>query len=203
MKQRAVGFFALLNWLLASVVGAADCEIADPVAPENLFPQVKLETSAGDIVVELDRRRAPLTANNFLRYVVGERYNDTVFHRVIDDFVVQGGGYRSGDYSEVESFNNVYNESGNGLRNDAGTIAMARFDDPHSASSQFYFNLKDNESLNPTRKRWGYTVFGRIVEGMEIVDQIGDVATGYSDAFEAENVPLQKVILRQATLLEQ
>jgi len=181
---------------------AAECDVTEPVAAENLFPQVKLETTAGDIVVELDRRRAPITANNFLRYVIATHYDDTIFHRVVGEFVVQGGGYNASDNSAIDSLGEIYNESGNGLRNELGTIAMARFNDPHTASSQFYFNLQDNQSLNPSSKRWGYTVFGRIVEGGEVVEQIGSMATGYSETFESSDVPLQTIVLKRASLLD-
>ncbi len=177
------------------------CDVGELVAPDELFPQVKLTTSMGDIIVELDRRRAPITVNNFLRYVTDGRYNDTVFHRIMADFVVQGGGYKTSNLESVTSYGNIYNESGNGLQNTLGTIAMARYSDPHTASSQFFFNLKDNESLNPSPRRWGYTVFGQIVEGQNVLTQLATVETGFSSQLSAENVPLEPVILRKVELV--
>ena len=117
--------------------------------PDNLFPTIKLETSMGDIEVELNRQRSPQTANNFLRYVLEGEYDGTIFHRVMQDFVVQGGGYTK-DIEEKTLYENVINESGNGLKNTRGSIAMARFKDPHSATRQFYFNMSDNTSLDPS-----------------------------------------------------
>ncbi len=190
------------GWLLVSSLGAAaDCGGGEPVLPDNLFPQVKLATTHGDIVIELDRRRAPITVNNFLRYVVDGVYEDTIFHRVIADFVAQGGGYKS-DFSEIGTFDPIYNESGNGLDNEARTVAMARHDDPHSADSQFFFNLGDNDSLNPSRKNWGYAVFGTVVEGWEVVEAIGAAATGFSTQLETADVPVAAIIVKTATVLD-
>ncbi len=192
---------APMLWLFATAASAQQCRVDNPVLPNNLFPQVKLETSHGDIVVELDRRRAPITANNFLRYVVAGAYQDTIFHRVVADFVVQGGGYKS-DLTDVETGSPIYNESGNGLKNEARTIAMARLDDPHSADSQFYFNLADNESLNPNRRNWGYTVFGTVIEGWDVVEAIGQTATAFSTQLGAEDVPVGTIILEDARVIE-
>lgn len=167
--------------------------------PDNLFPKVKLVTSEGDIIVELDRSRAPLTVNNFLSYVKRNAYNNTVFHRLIPDFVLQGGGYTP-DYKEIDRLPAVFNESGNGLKNQTGTIAMARLNDPHSATSQFYINLRDNPSLDPG-SRWGYTVFGEVREGFEVIERIQQRATGLSEQTGWPDVPVEPIILKQVILL--
>jgi peptidyl-prolyl cis-trans isomerase A (cyclophilin A) len=174
----------------------------EEVLKDNLFPTVHLETTMGDIVVELDRRRAPVTSNNFLRYVLAGQYDNTIFHRVIADFVVQGGGYTEA-IEERELFPPIINESGNGLENLPMTVAMARYDDPHSATSQFYFNLAANSSLDPNSRSWGYAVFGIVVSGQDVVNQIGAVPTGYHELLDAEDVPVTPVRLIKATVLEQ
>jgi len=167
--------------------------------PDNMFPTIKLETSMGDIEVELNRMRAPATVNNFLRYVLEGEYDGTIFHRVMFGFVVQGGGYTK-DIQEKTMHENVLNESGNGLQNITGSIAMARYEDPHSATRQFYFNMSDNSSLDPSSRNWGYTVFGEVVSGMEVLEAIADVETGYSEDLDAEDVPVKPVLLIRATV---
>jgi len=169
------------------------------IDPNNLFPQVKLETSKGVIIVELDRVRAPLTVDNFLTYVVKGEYNNTIFHRVVSDFIVQGGGYDQ-DFNLKKVDKDIVNESGNGLKNEIGTIAMAKENRPHTANRQFFFNTADNKSLDPGR-RWGYTVFGAIVEGQEVVDAMNLVKTEYNDAMGWEDVPVEPIILIKVTLL--
>jgi peptidyl-prolyl cis-trans isomerase A (cyclophilin A) len=169
------------------------------IDPDNLFPQVKLETSMGVIIVELDRIRAPLTVDNFLTYVVSGEYDNTIFHRVVSEFIVQGGGYNKN--FELKKVNkSIVNESGNGLKNEIGTIAMAKERHPHSANRQFFFNVNDNTSLDPGRK-WGYTVFGAITEGQEVVDAMALVTTDYSDVMGWEDVPLEPIMLIKASLL--
>ena len=169
--------------------------------PDNLFPTIKLETSMGDIEVELNRMRAPISANNFLRYVLEGEYDGTIFHRVMPGFVVQGGGY-SMAIEEKTLHANVLNESGNGLKNTTGTIAMARYDDPHSATRQFYFNMNNNSSLDPNSKNWGYTVFGEVLAGMEVLEAIAGVETGYSEDLDAEDVPIEPILLIRASVQE-
>jgi len=171
------------------------------VLADNMFPSVKLHTSMGDIVVELNRMRAPASTNNFLRYVLEGEYDGTIFHRVMPDFVVQGGGY-SKDFKEKTLHEPLLNESGNGLKNVTGSIAMARFDDPHSATRQFYFNMSDNASLDPNSRSWGYAVFGEVVSGMEVLEAIAKVKTGYNENLDAEDVPLEPVMLIRATVAE-
>lgn len=167
--------------------------------PTNLYPRVELETSAGNIVLELDRSRAPITVNNFLSYVKANAYNNTVFHRLIADFVVQGGGYNM-QYKEIDQRKTIFNESGNGFKNQYGSIAMARLTDPHSASSQFYINLADNDSLDPG-SRWGYAVFGRVVSGFEVLDKINALETETSEQLGWPDVPRQPLLLKTVRLL--
>lgn len=194
----------LLSGLLGLSINTAAAEpecFPDEVLPDNAFPSVKLETTMGDIVIELNRRRAPGTANNFLRYVLAGAYDNTIFHRVMPGFVVQGGGYTE-QIEERELFAPIINESGNGLKNQTMTVAMARYDDPHSATNQFYFNLADNASLDPNRRNWGYAVFGEVVSGWDVVEAIAAVETGYNEALDAEDVPLVAVRILSAKVQE-
>lgn len=169
------------------------------IDPTNIYPKVKLETSMGIIIVELDRVKAPITVDNFLTYVVTGEYNNTVFHRVVEEFIVQGGGYDV-DFVPLKTNKDIFNESGNGLRNEIGTIAMAKENRPHTANRQFFFNINDNTNLDPGR-RWGYAVFGAIIEGDEVLEKIAKVETDYNEAVGWENVPTDPVILIKATLL--
>jgi len=171
------------------------------VIPDNMFPTVAMETSMGTVEVELNRMRAPITSNNFLRYVLEGEYDGTIFHRVMIGFVVQGGGYTR-DIEEKKLYDNILNESGNGLTNDFGTIAMARYDDPHSATRQFFFNMENNTSLDPSSRSWGYAVFGEVIAGMDVLEAISDVETAYSEALNAEDVPVEQVLLIKATVKE-
>lgn len=190
----------LISIPLTSWAVEKDC-FPPEMIPDNLFPIIKLETSKGDIEVELNRMRAPVSANNFLRYVLEGEYDGTIFHRVMPGFVVQGGGYTK-DIEEKTLYANVLNESGNGLKNVTGSIAMARYDDPHSATRQFYFNMNDNASLDPGSRNWGYTVFGEVISGMEVLEAIADTETGYSEALDAEDVPLVPILLIRASVKE-
>jgi peptidyl-prolyl cis-trans isomerase A (cyclophilin A) len=190
----------LISIPLTSWAVDKDC-FPPEMIPDNLFPIIKLETSKGDIEVELNRMRAPISANNFLRYVLEGEYDGTIFHRVMPGFVVQGGGYTK-DIEEKTLYANILNESGNGLKNVTGSIAMARYDDPHSATRQFYFNMNDNASLDPGSRNWGYTVFGEVISGMEVLEAIADTETGYSDALDAEDVPLVPILLIRASVKE-
>lgn len=169
------------------------------IDPDNLYPQVKLETNMGIIIVELDRFKAPITVNNFLKYVVEGEYDNTVFHRVMKNFVVQGGGY-SPDFKAKKVYEDIVNESGNGLKNESGTIAMAKENYPHSANRQFFFNVQDNSNLNPDSS-WGYAVFGSIVEGEEVVEKISLVETDFNAEMMWEDVPVKPVVLIKATLM--
>ena len=154
---------------------------------------MRVDTNLGSFVIELDTARAPLTVANFLEYVRAGHYNGTIFHRVIGNFVAQGGGYDE-KYVEKPTRASIPNESGNGLSNRRGTVGLARTGEPHSGTAQFYLNLADNAALDPQASRWGYTVFGRVVEGMKVVDDIGAVATGEVGPFE-HDAPLKPVIV--------
>lgn len=176
---------------------------ATPVQPDNLFPRVKFITTEGDIIVELDRMKAPITVKNFLQYVQAGSYNNTIFHRVIPGFVVQGGGYNP-EFEAKTMFDPIFNESGNGLKNNYGTIAMARVSDPHSATRQFYFNVNDNDRLNPSEKGWGYAVFGAVVEGEAVLEKLAAVETAfYHEKTGWPNVPKSPPILKKIEILPQ
>jgi peptidyl-prolyl cis-trans isomerase B (cyclophilin B) len=159
-------------------------------------PRVVLETSQGDITLELDEARAPQTAANFLAYVDDGFYDSTIFHRVIRDFMIQGGGFQPG-MVQKRTKQPIRNEASNGLSNRRGTIAMARTNDPHSATAQFFINVVDNSgSLDPRPGSAGYCVYGTVVEGMDVVDKIRAVATGRRGGHA--DVPVQDVVIRSA-----
>lgn len=202
LLSKAVLFVLLLAGFTATCLAQKPDCFPEEVVPENMFPSVRLATSMGDIVVELDRLRAPVSSNNFLRYVLDKKYDNTIFHRVMPGFVVQGGGYTEA-LEERELYAPIINESGNGLKNMPMTIAMARFDDPHSATNQFYFNVAANSSLDPNPKSWGYAVFGQVISGHDVVEAISNVETGYSEGLDASDVPLAPVKLLSATVLEE
>lgn len=165
-------------------------------------PQVAFDTSAGTIVIELNQEKAPKTVANFLAYVASGHYNGTIFHRVIKDFMIQGGGFDE-NFSQKSAPNLVDNEADNGLKNEEGTIAMARTSDPHSASAQFFINAKNNTFLNYTSKTpqgWGYAVFGKVVSGLDIVKQIEGVKTSNKNGHG--DVPVTNIVINKATLLE-
>ncbi|WP_027192913.1 peptidylprolyl isomerase [Megalodesulfovibrio gigas] len=163
---------------------------------------VTLKTSMGDIVIELNTEKAPKTCANFLQYVKDGHYDGTIFHRVINGFMVQGGGMTSA-MKEKPTRKGVQNEADNGLKNDKYTVAMARTQDPHSASAQFFINVESNEFLNhkgKTLQGWGYAVFGKVVQGQDVVDKIKAVKTG-SMGFH-EDVPVEPVVIESATASE-
>jgi peptidyl-prolyl cis-trans isomerase B (cyclophilin B) len=160
--------------------------------------QVKLHTNHGVITIELDEEKAPKSAANFLEYVKSGHYDGTVFHRVINGFMVQGGGFASG-MEQKPSGKPIDNEADNGLKNDKYTVAMARTNDPHSATAQFFINVGDNDFLNhtaPTPRGWGYAVFGKVVDGTDIVDAIKEVKTGRSGGHQ--DVPVEDVVIERA-----
>jgi cyclophilin family peptidyl-prolyl cis-trans isomerase len=172
--------------------------LAHPALAAN--PQVLIKTSAGDITVELDPDKAPGTVKNFLTYVDEGYYAGTQFHRVIKGFMIQGGGYTA-DFTEKPTHSPIPNEAENGVKNERGTIAMARTGYPHSATAQFFINQADNAFLNhqaKTPKRWGYTVFGRVVDGMDVVDKIADMPTG-TGAKGLTDVPKTPVLIEGVT----
>ena len=160
--------------------------------------QVKLETSMGDIVIELNEEAAAVTVKNFLRYVEEGFYDGTIFHRVIPNFMIQGGGFTA-DMRRKQTLEPIINEAANGLKNDRGTITMARTNDPDSATSQFFINHKDNDFLNYAQGRNpGYAVFGKVVEGMNVVDAIAAVGTTMRRGMQ--DVPVEPVVIKSATL---
>ena len=164
--------------------------------------KVRLQTTYGDITLELDADKAPKTVENFMSYVREGFYDGTVFHRVIDGFMIQGGGFEPG-MNQKPAHGTVDNEADNGLRNQAGTIAMARTADPHSATAQFFINANDNDSLDhtaPTKDGWGYCVFGRVTEGMEVVTKIEEAPTGASGGHR--DVPREDIIIERAEAIE-
>jgi len=169
-------------------------------APASAAPKVELVTSHGSLVLELDPVKAPVTTENFLRYVRDGHYDGLIFHRIIAGFMAQGGGYDA-MYGERPTRPPVENESRNGLSNERATIAMARTSDPHSASAQFFINLVDNPRLDGAPGRWGYTVFGRVVEGLDVLDKIGAVPTGRGGPFPTD-VPQAPIVIMQARVIE-
>ncbi|MFT3758795.1 peptidylprolyl isomerase [Thauera sp.] len=188
MKKHLIAFAALASTALTSLGALA------------ANPMVELKTSQGEIVVEVFADKAPKSAENFVQYVKDGFYNGTVFHRVIDGFMVQGGGFDA-DMKQKSTRAPVENEAKNGLKNERGTLAMARTADPHSASSQFFINLVPNTFLDyPSRDGWGYAVFGKVVKGMDVVDKIAKVQTG-NRGFH-QNVPVEAVIIENASVLE-
>ncbi len=163
---------------------------------------ILMKTTKGDIKLELDAEKAPKTVANFLSYVESGHYNGTIFHRVISNFMIQGGGFTA-DMKQKPAPRTVDNEANNGLKNEIGTIAMARTSDPHSAGAQFFINTKDNGFLNhsaPTQQGWGYCVFGKVVEGMDVVKAIDVVATGHAGGHA--DVPREPVTITEVTVVD-
>jgi peptidyl-prolyl cis-trans isomerase A (cyclophilin A) len=181
----------VLSRIATSFAVALSCALCAPAFAQK----VKLDTSAGTIVVELDAAKAPKSVDNFLQYVKAGHYDGTVFHRVINNFMIQGGGMTA-DLKEKPTRAPIPLESKNGLKNERGTVAMARTNDPNSATAQFFINVKDNDFLNQPQARDGngYAVFGKVVEGMDVVDKIRAVPTGPGD------VPLTPVVIKRATV---
>tara|TARA_B100001250_G_scaffold320011_1_gene282878 strand:- start:3324 stop:3953 length:630 start_codon:yes stop_codon:yes gene_type:complete len=168
---------------------------------EGSMTQVTIKTSVGDIHVELNSEKAPSTVENFLTIAKSGYYEGTIFHRVINDFMVQGGGLNADMSNKSSGTSSIQNEANNGLKNDRGTVAMARTNDPHSATSQFFINHKNNNFLNHTAENpqgWGYAVFGKVIEGMDIVDLIATVKTGSSGGYQ--DVPLDTITINSVTV---
>jgi len=182
----------LLSFTAIALSAALPVQAADD-------PRVLLKTNVGDIVLELNREKAPVSTENFLQYVKSGHYNGTIFHRVIPGFMIQGGGF-SANMQEKQTRAPIRNEASNGLRNDAYTIAMARTGNPQSATAQFFINTRDNAFLNyPGQDGWGYAVFGKVIKGMNVVDKIKQVPTGTVGPYQ--DVPLQPVIIQSASLI--
>ena len=180
-----------LIFLILILCGSLQAENAIPD-----YPKIILETTEGIITLELDPRRAPITVKNFIELINMKFYDCTIFHRVIPDFMIQGGGFNR-DLEKKESNKTIPNESGNGIPNLRGTISMARLPQPHTAGSQFFINVVDNRALNPGSSNWGYAVFGYVIDGMNIVDKISKMPTGSSGQFKSD-VPIVPVIVTRA-----
>jgi peptidyl-prolyl cis-trans isomerase B (cyclophilin B) len=187
--------FTILLALLAPLAVFADAEkSAKPAATK-----VRLKTNHGDIVLELNKEKAPITVANFVDYVKKKHYDGTVFHRVIDGFMIQGGGFEAG-MKQKPTRDPIQNEANNGLKNTPYTVAMARTNAPHSASAQFFINIKNNDFLDyPGQDGWGYCVFGKVTEGTEVVDKIRAVKTTRSGMFS--DVPAEDVIIEKAAIV--
>ena len=177
--------------------------MSDAAMAQGTCPKVKFATNKGDIIIELFCDKAPITTENFIQYVKDGFYDGTIFHRVIPDFVIQGGGFESG-MNQKQTRANIKNEADNGVKNTLGSLSMARTPDPDSASSQFFINLKANEFLDFTAKTqqgWGYAVFAQVVEGMEAVEAIAMVSTGNANGHQ--DVPSEDMIIESATLIDE
>lgn len=182
----------LLNLALSSLVFAQDER-----------PRVKLQTNMGDIIIELNQEKAPESVKNFIHYVNTGFYDGTIFHRVISNFMIQGGGFTT-DFAQKDTLPAIKNEANNGLRNVRGTIAMARTSEPHSATAQFFINVVDNNFLDyraQTTRGWGYAVFGKVIQGMDVVDKIRKVKTGAHRPF-GKDVPEETVIIEKASIVQ-
>jgi peptidyl-prolyl cis-trans isomerase B (cyclophilin B) len=192
-----------MNLMFVALIGlalAGSAAAQEPQAKTN--PRVALETNKGKIVLELFADKAPKTVDNFLQYVKSGHYNGITFHRVIKDFMIQAGGFDAKGAGRAVNRKPIQNEADNGLTNDTGTVAMARTNDPHSASAQFFINLKNNAFLNhkgKTPEGWGYCVFGKVVEGMDVVNAIAQVPVTRGSLSEA--VPNETIVINKASVL--
>ena len=202
MKTRNFKIFIPLLVALTSCVDVIENDEANNLM-ENKMTQVTIKTSVGDIQLELNDEKAPITVENFKTIASSGYYEGTIFHRVINGFMIQGGGLTADMNNKSSGTGPIQNEANNGLPNNRGTIAMARTMDPHSATSQFFINHKDNAFLNhtgETSQGWGYAVFGMVTEGMDVVDQIAGVATGSSGAYQ--DVPEEVITIESVTISE-
>jgi peptidyl-prolyl cis-trans isomerase A (cyclophilin A) len=203
--QRGTTFLTRVLATLAAVAGfglsgGALAAKPAPKEPVSATPQVAIKTTMGDIVVELDREKAPKTVDNFLTYVRSGFYKGTIFHRVIDGFMIQGGGFDE-KLTQKKTNKPVQNEANNGLTNSTYSLAMARTSDPNSATAQFFINVADNEALNyPGRDGFGYTVFGKVVQGQDVVDKIKGVLVDDKGMFQ--NIPVTPIVIKSATILK-
>jgi peptidyl-prolyl cis-trans isomerase A (cyclophilin A) len=196
MKQLILCVGLLLGAVVSAGYAAEKSAAKDAAAVKTAPPvYVQVVTSMGNFTIELNAERAPITVAQFLKFVDQGFYSGTIFHRAIPGFIIQGGGYDA-DYKLKGNPPKVVNESGNGLTNQRGTVGLARPPEPHDGDVQFYVNLSDNAALDPNQTRWGYAVFGKVVQGMEVVDQISVVPTGARGPFK-ENAPLKPVIIQK------
>jgi peptidyl-prolyl cis-trans isomerase A (cyclophilin A) len=180
--------------LLASQLLGGLCHAAEQTT------QVRVTTNLGAFVIDVFNDRAPITSANFLRYVREGFYSNTLLHRVVANFVIQGGGHDATTLQLKPTHDAVFNESGNGLQNKRGMVGLARGGPPHSGNAQFYINLVDNPDLDPVPTRWGYTVFGHIVQGMDVIDRIGETPTGAMGPFKSDS-PLKPVIIEKMEII--
>ncbi|WP_414675506.1 peptidylprolyl isomerase [Methylocaldum sp.] len=197
MQLSKIVFVSLLSLTLPSIA-AEKPKMNEPA------PQVKLETNLGDVILKLDSAKAPTTVENFLTYVKEGHYDGTIFHRVIPNFMAQGGGYTE-DFKQKPTHKSIKNEADNGLKNKRGTIAMARTPDPNSATSQFFINFVDNTFLDyksSTPQGWGYAVFGEVTGGLDVVDKMAKIPTG-SGGPMATDVPQTPIIIQKATVISE
>jgi peptidyl-prolyl cis-trans isomerase A (cyclophilin A) len=195
MKQLLLMLGLLVTASQGPALAATAPDSKTPPKPSVVSPQVQVVTSLGNFTIELNAERAPLTVANFLAYVDKGQYTNTLIHRAVANFVIQGGGFNT-DYTAKPAPVTVVNESGNGLSNVRGSVGLARSQEPHGGNAQFYVNLNDNPALDPQQTRWGYAVFGRVTSGMDVVDRIGNVATGAHGAIK-EETPLKPVIIQR------
>ena len=206
MKNNNILKLTLSSFALAFILNSCSKksdEVEVPIIKEISMTQVTIKTSAGDIQLELNGEKAPITVKNFVDIANSGYFEGTIFHRVINGFMVQGGGLNADMSDKSSGTAPIQNEANNGLANDRGTIAMARTMDPHSATSQFFINHKDNGFLNHTGENsqgWGYAVFGKVTEGLDVVDQIADVATGSLGGHQ--DVPLEVITIESVTISE-
>ncbi len=213
MMRSSLILMAFLVLLVGCDVKTEKTPVAEPAATTTTQSQtsgvkksmtnVKMETSAGTIMIEMDAEKAPLTVANIEAYIKDGFYDGLIFHRVIPNFMIQGGGFNANMTEKGDKRPPIKNEANNGLKNDRGTLAMARTNDPHSASSQFFINLKDNDFLNHTSESgsgWGYAVFGKVTEGLDVMDTIAAVKTGQNGMHG--DVPLEPVMINSVTIVE-
>jgi len=189
------------NLLASALLVLAGLLVHTTTAAADQATQVRVTTNMGAFVVELLPERAPLTTANFVRYVREGYYSGTLIHRVVANFVIQGGGHSASDLKLKPVHDPVNNESGNGLQNKRGMVGLARGESAHSGNAQFYVNLVDNPDLDPLPTRWGYAVFGRVVQGMDVVDRIGVTPTGASGPFKSDT-PLKPVIIEKVEIMD-
>jgi cyclophilin family peptidyl-prolyl cis-trans isomerase len=196
MPSQARTAIATLAAFLLGVLFVPRAALADEPATQ----QVRVTTNMGEFVIEVRSDRAPLTAANFLRYVREGFYSGTLIHRAVSNFVIQGGGHDATTLKLKPTHENVFNESGDGLQNKRSAVGLARGDAPHSGNAQFYVNLVDNPDLDPVASRWGYAVFGKVVQGMDVVDRIGETPTGAMGPF-TKDAPLKPVVIERMEVI--
>lgn len=196
MPSQARTAIATLAAFLLGVLLVPRAALADEPATQ----QVRVTTNMGEFVIEVRSERAPLTAANFLRYVREGFYSGTLIHRAVSNFVIQGGGHDATTLKLKPTHENVFNEAGDGLQNKRGAVGLARADAPHSGNAQFYVNLVDNPDLDPVATRWGYAVFGKVVQGMDVIDRIGETPTGAMGPF-TKDAPLKPVVIEKMEVI--